>query len=140
MDSRFCDIQELLDTWIERFFQFETILRKAALMVPLPAIRARAKVHRIGFIWAVGLATNAANARVKAGLPPHVEWYNNQYIRRYTPLQSKIGCCMLYECRMIRRGWVLEEATNHRIQRRGPSLKKVPEIVGRDIVFQVTIN
>jgi hypothetical protein len=57
-----------------------TIVPKAVLMVPLPAIKARAKMHKVGFIWVVGPLADARDARVK--LPSHVEWYNNRYARK----------------------------------------------------------
>ena len=47
---------------------------------------------------------------------------------------------MLYERKTIRMEWALEEVMNRRIQRRWLSLKQVPEIVGKDIVLEVTIN
>jgi hypothetical protein len=50
-------------------------------MVPLSATRARAKMHRVGFIWPVRLVTDATYTRVKVGLPFHIEWYNNRYAR-----------------------------------------------------------
>lgn len=51
-------------------------------MVPLSATKAGAKMHKVGFIWVVGTITSTCDARVKVGLPSHVEWYNNRYVRR----------------------------------------------------------
>jgi hypothetical protein len=103
MDAPLWDIQELLDRFIGWLYGYVTILLKAALVVPLPATKARTKMHTVGFIWVVGFITNAAYARVKVGLPSHVSGIIIDMQGKYTPLQSKIRSCMLYERKTIRR-------------------------------------
>ena len=49
------------------------IVLETIFMMPAPAAKARAKMHGISFIWVVGPATDAGDARVGVGLQSHVE-------------------------------------------------------------------
>jgi hypothetical protein len=102
-----------LGRWL---FGFVTVRLKAALMVPLPATKSRTKMHRVGFIWVVGSIADTREARVKVGLPSHVSSIIIDIQGKYTPLRSRIMSCTLYERKMIRGKWALEEVMSRRTQ------------------------
>lgn len=82
-------------------------------------------MHRVGFVWVVGLIASTRDARVKIGLPSILSGIMIDMQGKYIQLPNQTRCCTLYERKMILGGWALEAVPHRRIRRQWLSLQQV---------------
>jgi hypothetical protein len=56
------NVQEFMGTLVRRFVRYEAVFKEAILVVPILAAKARAKMHGVWIIGAVGFPTGASDA------------------------------------------------------------------------------